>query len=246
MGTRGDCCADCGKTTKRLHPILKLPLCSGCQRKDQLRYGYITKGRALEEYRLNPRDLRELEFHEVDNPHYKKAAPMVLYLRSQIREKAAAKWGSPEPYSVQLVEFPPDLLSWFLVDTERLKHLDPSKFERLIADRLEQMGLDVHIVGNVFRMDGGVDMIAYPKPGLCAVPFMLAVQAKHHRTERKTGSPDVQRFLGAIRTSRPPFHLGMIVTNTSFTPNAACVKRCCSDAVTRSAAPAPLVSERFR
>jgi hypothetical protein len=162
-----------------------------------------------------------LEFHEVDNPHYKKAAPMVLYLRSQIREKAAAKWGSPEPYSVQLVEFPPDLLSWFLEDTERLKHLDPSKFERLIADRLEQMGLDVHIVGNVFRMDGGVDMIAYPKPGLCAVPFMLAVQAKHHRTERKTGSPDVQRFLGAIRTSRPPFHLGMIVTNTSFTPNAA-------------------------
>ena len=162
-----------------------------------------------------------MHFHKVDNPHYKKAAPMVLYLHSQIRERAQSKWGSPEPYRVELVEFSPNFISWLLEDIERLKQLDPSKFERLIADRLEQMGLIVHPVGNIFRMDGGIDMIAYPKPDRCAIPFLLAVQAKHHRTERKTAAPDVQRFLGAMQTSRPEFRFGMIVTNTSFTANAS-------------------------
>jgi len=218
---RQDACTGCGRATKRFHPILRLPLCLGCQQKDRHKYGYITKTRALEEYRLKPKDISHLTYHEVDNPHYKKAAPMVLYLHSQIRDRAAEKWGSPEPYRVQLVEFPPEILTWFLEDLERLKQLDPSSFERLVANRLERMGLNVHLVGNVFRMDGGIDIIAYPKPERCAVPFLLAVRAKHHRTDRKTGAPDVQRFLGAMRTSRPQFHFGMIVTNTAFTANAA-------------------------
>jgi hypothetical protein len=69
----------------RIHPILDLALCSGCQRKDKEKYGFITKARALGEYRLRPIDLRELRVYEVDNPHYKKAAAMQLYLHSQLR-----------------------------------------------------------------------------------------------------------------------------------------------------------------
>jgi hypothetical protein len=212
-------CSECGKGTIRKHPILEIYLCASCQRQQQDKYRYITKTRALGEYRLKPDDLESLGVHEVDNPYYKKAAPMQLYLLNQVTELSKKKWGSPEPYIVELVEFSNDLLVWFLEDTERLKQLPPDKFQYLIAGRLEDMGLSVQLVGDVYRKDGGVDIIAYPNRG-CAFPFLLAVQAKHHRSNRKTGSPDVRDFHGLLTSRVSPFHMGMIVTNTSFTADA--------------------------
>jgi hypothetical protein len=194
-------------------------LCADCHKKDE-KYGYITKTRALQEYRLKRGELSHLRVYEVANPHYKKAAPMQLYLHSQVREMAKMKWGSSEPYVVTLVEFSEELLAWLLEDLDRLKQLPPDKFQNFIADRLEHMGLDVQLVGGVFRKDGGVDIIAYPKANGCAFPFLVGVQAKHHRTARKTSAPDVRDFHGVITSRNSPFHLGMIVTNTSFTADA--------------------------
>jgi hypothetical protein len=76
-------------------------------------------------------------------------------------------------------------------------------------------------VGDIFARDGGIDLIGYPRPGACAFPFLLAVQAKHHRTARKTGSSEVRDFHGVLASRNSPFHMGMIVTNTSFTADAA-------------------------
>ncbi len=140
-------------------------MCSKCQRQHQDKYRYITKTRALGEYRLKLNDLEHLGVHEVDNPYYKKAAPMQLYLLSQVEELSNKKWGSPKPYTVELVEFSNNLIAWFLEDTERLKQLPPDKFQYLIADRLKNMGLSVQLVGDVYRKDGGVDIIAYPNVG---------------------------------------------------------------------------------
>jgi hypothetical protein len=44
---------------------------------------------------------------------------------------------------------------------------------------------------------------------------LLAVQAEHHRTDRKTGAPKVQKFVGAMPIN--VFHFGFVVTNTAFT-----------------------------
>jgi hypothetical protein len=110
-------------------------------------------------------------------------------------------------------------LAWFLDDLERLKLLGPEKFQNLIANRLERMGLGVQLVGNVFRKDGGIDIIGYPRSPW-AFPFLLAVQTKHHQTARKTGAPDVRDFNGVLTSRNSPFHMGMIVTNTSFTADA--------------------------
>jgi restriction endonuclease Mrr len=145
---------------------------------------------------------------------------MQLFLLTQVQELAKAKWRSPEPYIVSLVEFSAEQLAWFLEDLDRLKQLPPDKFQYLIADRLEKMGLGVQLVGDVFRRDGGVDIIAYPNGGICTFPFLLAVQAKHHRTTRKTGAPDVRDFYGAITSRGAPFHIGMMITNTAFTADA--------------------------
>jgi hypothetical protein len=74
----------------------------------------------------------------------------------------------------------------------------------LIANRLENMGLSVQLVGDVNRKDGGVDIIAYPNRG-CGFPFLLAIQAKHHRSSRKTGAPDVRDFHGVSLRGYHPF-----------------------------------------
>ena len=66
-------------------------------------YQYITKTRALQNYRLKMGDLLALRSHQVDNPHYKISHPMQLYLLSQIERTAAEKWGSKEPYIVALM-----------------------------------------------------------------------------------------------------------------------------------------------
>jgi hypothetical protein len=172
----------------------------------------------MQEFRLKKGDLAKLRCHEVDNPHHRLAAPMQLFLLAQIQELSKEKWGSKEPYIVGLREFDREMLDWFCEDMERMKGLSPEKFQYLIADRLEQCGLAVQIVGNVYRKDGGIDIVAFPNVG--AMPFLLAVQAKHHRCDRKTGPGDVRDLHGVLTSRESPFHIGMLVTNTTFTPDA--------------------------
>jgi len=90
-------------------------------------------------------------------------------------------------------------------------------FEDFVAERLDDMGMDVHKIGSTYTSDGGVDLIASPRGSV--FPFLLAVQIKHHhRPNIKTGPApikDLQTVLANL-----PFHAGMIVTNTEFTPDA--------------------------
>jgi Restriction endonuclease len=73
-------------------------------------------------------------------------------------------------------------------------------------------------VGHVFRKDGGIDIVAYPR---CSTfPFLLGVQVKHHRSRAKTGVSDVRDFHGVLTAGHSPFHMGIIATNTTFTFDA--------------------------
>jgi hypothetical protein len=210
-------CTHCLKPTTRLHPILDIPFCRPCQTARSDAYRYITKTRALQEYRLKAGDIAPLRFHEVDNPHYKISSPMQLYLLSQIEQLAKRKWGSDEPYIVALNDFTPRYRSWLDEDPARISSLTPEKFQYLIADRLEQRDLAVQLVGRIYGKDGGVDIIAYPRAG---VPFLVAVQVKHHRTGRSTSVGSVRDFHGSLTSGGLPFHIGLIVTNTTFSPDA--------------------------
>jgi restriction endonuclease Mrr len=212
-------CSECSKATVRLHPILNVPLCAKCQRSKPEKYRYVAKTRAMEQYRLGKKDLAHLGMYEVDNPHYKIAAPMQLYMLTQVEELARAKWGSIEPYMVQLVTFSEEVLQAFLEDTERLKLLTDDEFERMVAEFLAARGYGVKRVGDVRRKDGGVDIVAWPEKG-CVFPFLMAVQAKHHRTNRKTGVSAVRDFHGVVTSRGSQFQLGVIVTNTAFTADA--------------------------
>ena len=120
--------------------------------------------------------------------------------------------------TVQLVSATPYILEMLRKDYSYIHQLPPDKFEVLICDRLSQMGLDVQQVGSTYARDGGVDIIATPS-GLTPFPYLLAVQVKHHRSpKRKTGPTPVKEFQSVIASL--PFQAGVIVTSTSFTPNA--------------------------
>jgi hypothetical protein len=82
------------------------------------------------------------------------------------------------------------------------------------------MGLEVQIVGDVYRKDGGIDIVAYPKSSSIAFPFLLGIQEKHHPTGANTGAPDVRDLAGVISSPGFRFNAGMLVTNTAFTPDA--------------------------
>lgn len=59
-------------------------------------------------------------------------------------------------------------------------------------------------------------MIAVPKVGGIG-SVVIAGQVKHHRGDQKTGRDAVDRML-AWKDSQ--FHIGLLVTNTSFTQDA--------------------------
>lgn len=218
--TRPEACIECGRSTRRRHPILNVPLHQSCQRDNGAKYGFITKSRAQDEYRLKKEDLARLSWLEVPNPHFKIAAPMQLYLKAQVLDIAQEKWKTTEPYIVTIKEFSEDMIARLGNDPQKLLQLSPGRFQDLIANRLETMGLDIQIVGNVFQKDGGIDIVAYPKVRSSSFPFLIGVQVKHHRVPTKTGSSEVRNFHGVLTSLQSPFHIGMIVTNTAFTADA--------------------------
>jgi hypothetical protein len=216
LSSRGWPCCACGIRTRSVDVFHDKPLCAKCRSQFPQRYGCITKTRALREVRLREHELYRLRYVERDNPHYKSASPMPLFLLNQVQELAKTKWGSDEPYLISLTDVSPDQLRWLEEDPERLKQLPPERFELLLADRFEAMGLCVQLIGRTNARDGGIDLIAYPDRRSNQPKYLLAVQAEHHRTDRKTGAPKVQKFVGAMSAVRH-FRLGFVVTNTTFT-----------------------------
>jgi len=119
---------------------------------------------------------------------------------------------------IELVEFSAELLAQLKKSPFDMLDLDPDQFERLICDRLHAMGMAVHRVGPTHEPDGGIDIVAWPERH-STFPFLLAVQAKHHRIkDRKTGPSPVRELQAVLQ--RKDFQAGLLITNTWFTPSA--------------------------
>jgi hypothetical protein len=122
------------------------------------------------------------------------------------------------PPRVELVDISPQIVHLLSENPERLRDATPDFFENLICDRLDANGYDLERVGSsTFSKDGGVDILAWQRAPL--VPCLMAVQVKHtaHRN-RKIGPAPVRNLLGTVQSLG--FNIGLIVTNTTFTPDA--------------------------
>ena len=120
--------------------------------------------------------------------------------------------------TVQVVNATPHLLDLLRKDYSLIHSLPPDKVELITCDRLSKMGFDVHQVGSTYSRDGGIDIVAVPAEP-AAFPFLLAVQVKHHlRASRKTGPSAVKDLQSVVLST--PFNAGLLVTSTTFTPDA--------------------------
>jgi hypothetical protein len=119
---------------------------------------------------------------------------------------------------VTIVEFSSELLAGLRRDPVELLKLTPGQFELFLCNRLQAMGMELRRIGSVYAPDGGIDILAWPRRP-AAFPFLVGVQAKHHKTwNKKVGARDVREFDSVIRNR--PLHAGLIISNTSFTPDA--------------------------
>lgn len=122
------------------------------------------------------------------------------------------------PPRVELVDISRELLEMLQTTPDRLRDLTADQFELLVCDRLAAFGYDFARVGrHAFRKDGGIDLLAWQRTAL--VPLLIAVQAKHtRRANRKVGPDAVRDLAGTVR--QHGFNAGLLVTNTTFTPDA--------------------------
>jgi hypothetical protein len=137
-------------------------------------------------------------------------------------ELSIGVFGGPTPSGrVKVIsDLASNLVRRLLTNPSEIYQLTPDQFEELLRDRLRAMRYDVTRVGSINQPDGGVDLIFYPKVG-CGIPFLGAIQIKHHASPLlKTGLDVVQRMACVLERHRSTFNLGMVVTNTSFTTEA--------------------------
>jgi hypothetical protein len=122
------------------------------------------------------------------------------------------------PLRVELIGISSILSEQLFKEPSLLYRISPEEFEEFICDRLFAMGFEPRRVGATNRKDGGVDVLFWPRLS-GAFPFLGAAQVKHHRNPNtKEGPATVREFAGTVASH--PFNAGLLVTNTSFSPDA--------------------------
>lgn len=122
------------------------------------------------------------------------------------------------PVRVGLVDISGQLASRLVSDPSLIHSLSPSQFEEFICGRLYSMGFEPRQVSRTNQRDGGIDIIFWPRR-TDVFPFLGAAQVKHHnQISKRQGVGSVRDFAGTI--AGHPFNMGLLITNTSFTPDA--------------------------
>lgn len=119
---------------------------------------------------------------------------------------------------VQIIEFSTTLLADLQRNPLELYSLNPEQFEIFLCERLVAMGMGVTRSESAYKSDGGIDIVAWPERN-AVFPFLIAVQAKHHKQQKLKAGPKVVREFGGV-VQDFPFLAGMLVTNTTFTATA--------------------------
>jgi hypothetical protein len=119
---------------------------------------------------------------------------------------------------VRLISATRPLLERLTKDFEEIYRLTPDEFEEFAAERFDAMGFQVHRAGAYNKKDGCIDLIFVPKFPT-PFPFIGAAQIKHHRSPLKHMGPRTIREFSAALGAHP-FDVGVLITNTSFTPDA--------------------------
>src|SRR3990172_2898651 len=92
-------CIICSEPTLREQALVG-PICKKCWALDDVKqkYRYITKTRIKTEFKLKEKDFMHLPCHEVNNPHYRSASMMQLFLLVDVESLAKSKGIIPQTH----------------------------------------------------------------------------------------------------------------------------------------------------
>jgi len=122
-----------------------------------------------------------------------------------------------DPVRIKLIGIGRSLSERISGNPTLIHSMSPEEFEEFICERLYAMGFEPRQIGKTFQADGGIDVVFWPRE--LSFPFLGAAQVKHHKSPKVREGPGIVReFVGSI--SGRHFSAGIIVTNTSFSPNA--------------------------
>lgn len=97
---------------------------------------------------------------------------------------------------------------------KQLRSLDPTEFERFIAELWERRGWETELTTS--SGDGGIDVVATKNQ---PVPEKWLIQAKCYGNGNTVGAPEVREYHSLNRTN-PDADLTLVVTTSSFTTPA--------------------------
>lgn len=101
---------------------------------------------------------------------------------------------------------------------DRVKSLDPIKFEQFARGLLSKMGFDIDpIKGITASGDNGIDGFAYCIDDQSLKTTRVAIQCKRYTTGA-VGSPEINNLRGAIDTNRADY--GVLITTSYFSKDA--------------------------
>lgn len=83
-------CEDCNTMEAKKYKLEGKYLCSECLKKEE--YKYITKSTITKEYFLNEKDIENLNYNVIKNPHYSSRS-MYLYKLLDVKQKFVEKYG---------------------------------------------------------------------------------------------------------------------------------------------------------
>lgn len=97
---------------------------------------------------------------------------------------------------------------------EMLHHLEPRRFEEVVARMLEDQGCEVALTKRT--RDGGYDIFGRIKGSISNIVFIA--ECKRYSKENRVGVEVIRGLYGAMEMQRA--NLGLIITTSSFTRDA--------------------------
>ena len=97
---------------------------------------------------------------------------------------------------------------------ELMHNLKPRDFERLIAELLNNQGIETHLTPST--KDGGYDILAYQKSAVGK--HLYLVECKRYSPNRPVGVGIVRALFGVVEAKRA--NAGMVVTSSRFSTEA--------------------------
>ena len=113
---------------------------------------------------------------------------------------------------------------------EKLKKMDPYKFEKFVNGLLSQMGFEIDpYKGQSKSNDHGIDGFAYSFDKQTLTNSVVAVQCKRFQ-DGTVGAPEIDKFRGAVVGNQADY--GIFFTTSSFSKEAKLSARKCNPRIT--------------